>query len=298
MRADELTIRLCRPDEQDECLAVERQAWAPFNWEAQGAVGVDYFPALHVVAVAPDDRIVATIDGCPMAWDGDPDSLPEGGWTDVVLAAQQLTEWQPYACALGASILPEAQGGGLARRLLEGLRDAACAAGFFGMLAPVRPTAWTRMPHLTIGQYAQIRLPDGRHFDPWARTHERVGGTIIGSCHASAVFAGGHADWERWTGTRLPWDGSVIAPRTAGWLELRDGHGVLTESSLWLWHDLLRGQTAAGAGTGDDPAVTAVHPDRHAEPEPDVRDVNDMISRDMRLMQPVGAADEPYASAS
>ena len=143
-----------------------------------------------------------------------------------------------FACALGASILPEARGGGLARELLIGLRDAASAAGYEGVLAPVRPTAWTQMPHLTVAEYANVRLPDGRHFDPWVRTHEAVGGRIIGTCPDSAVFSGERADWERWTGTRLPENGRLIAPHTAGWLTITDDWGVLSEASLWLLHDL------------------------------------------------------------
>jgi GNAT superfamily N-acetyltransferase len=268
---DDLLIRLCHPDEEEVCWNIEQACWAPFNWEADGAEGVGYFPALHVVAQNSAGDLVATVDACPVHWDGDPGSLPDGGWTDVVLAAQQGFDEPPaFACALGASILPAARGAGISRRLLIGLRDAAKRAGYLGLLAPVRPTARLHMPHLPIAEYERTRLPDGRHFDPWVRTHEAVGGKIIGSCHASAVFQGSRPDWERWTGMRLPDNGRVLAPHTAGWLDLVDGWGVLTESSLWLLHDLVTGPGAdLPAGPfqpADHQLADPANPDRNDRP--------------------------------
>ena len=65
MARDDLEFRLCRPYEEPASWDVEQVAWAPFNWEARGAVGVDYFPELHVVAaekatgrLVADDRRV------------------------------------------------------------------------------------------------------------------------------------------------------------------------------------------------------------------------------------------------
>jgi GNAT superfamily N-acetyltransferase len=235
--SDTYEIRPCPPEDDERAWWVERQVWAPFNWEADGAVGVDHDPDLHFVAYTPGGELVATIDGCGFDWDGDPATLPENGWTGIVLAAQQGFSRQPaYAAALGASILPAHRKGGLAGRLLTALRDRALELGYRGLVAPVRPSARWRMPHLSIEEYMRVRLPDGRHFDPWVRAHERIGGRIIGACAESAVFGGTREQWERWVGMRLPDNGVVICDHTIGPLELIDGYGILREDSLWLLH--------------------------------------------------------------
>ena len=45
------TIRLCQKEEEDASWDVERQVWDPFNWQADGSVGIDYDPNLHFVAL-------------------------------------------------------------------------------------------------------------------------------------------------------------------------------------------------------------------------------------------------------
>jgi GNAT superfamily N-acetyltransferase len=234
-----LELRLCRPDELERSYAVENTVWAPFNWEAAGAIVEEaYDPALHLVAVTSDGEIVATINACPINWDGDPATLPAGGWSEIMdRFNRNLIGPSRYASAVGASILPAYQGGGLAGQLLSGLRDQAFKLGYQALLAPVRPTNRWRMPHLHISEYEHVRLPDGRHFDPWVRVHERVGGRIIGSCAASARFSGSREQWEGWLGMRLPDNGDVLCDRTIGYLKLVAGWGVLEEDSLWILHE-------------------------------------------------------------
>jgi len=230
-------IRPARPEEDAAAFAVERAVWAPYNWLADGGVGLDYDQSLHIVAADEAGRLVATIDACPMEWDGEVAHLPPEGWRDVNIRAAEGFVGQPrYACALGASILPEARGGGLASDLLTTLRDCASALGYEGLLAPVLPSARAHMPQLSISEYAQMRLPDGRHFDPWVRAHERVGGRIIGTTERSMYWWGEREQWQEWTGMQLPENGSLLIDGSSGWLELVDGYGELVEGSLWLLH--------------------------------------------------------------
>ena len=231
------TIRLIRPGEEQAAFAVERSVWAPFNWLAEGSMGTDYHNDMHLVAVNAAGRVVANIDAFPFDWDGNPDTLPAEGWRDAIIAANQGFDHQPrYACAHGASILPEARGGGLAADMLVALRDQVLSLGYVGMVAPLRPTARARMPHLSIDEYVQVRLPDGHHFDPWLRAHERVGGRIIGATERSMYWWGEREQWEEWTRMRLPDNGSVLIDGSTGWLELVDGYGVLVEDSVWVLH--------------------------------------------------------------
>lgn len=238
----EYEIRLARPDESDACEAIERQVWSTFHDQANGNIWIDYDPELHVVAVDETGRVIATGDGCPFAWDGNPHSLPAGGWAEVIEQAYDLADQgapkPEYACALGISILPDARGAGLGLKMLAGLRAAATAAGYKALAAPVRPTAAWRMPHLSMAEYSRVRLTDGRHFDPWIRVHEKAGGRIIGSCEDSITLSGTREQWEEWTGLRLPEQGFVIVEGANSYLTLGNGLGFLTEGSVWLLHEL------------------------------------------------------------
>lgn len=229
-----ITIRPGEPADEDAAIAVENAVWAPFHWMADGAPEWDYDPQLWVVA-EQDGAIVASADGCRIDWSGQPGNLPARGWSEVIENAPKASG-SPWASALGTSILPGLRGQGLARRMLEALAGRAREAGCRGMLAPARPSARAMMPHLAIADYAALRLPDGRHFDPWIRTHERIGGRIIGTCEASMRVSGPHGDWEAWTGMLLPHQGRLLVPGAIGWLELRDGRGELSEDSIWVLH--------------------------------------------------------------
>lgn len=236
MPADPFVVRPGRPADEDAALAVENAVWAPFHWEGDDLPGWEYDPLLWVVAER-EGRIVASADGCRMHWDGDPAGLPGGGWMEVLeRAPDALADGAPWGCALGTSILPEAQGHALSGRMLIGLVERARAAGLRGLLAPARPTARARMPELPIADYAGVRLADGRHFDPWLRVHERIGGTIIGTCSPSMRVSAPHADWERWLGEPLPERGRLLIGGAIGYLELRGGVGTLTEDSVWVLH--------------------------------------------------------------
>ena len=229
-------IRLCAPDEEASSWALEGEVWNPFNWMAEGAVGIDYDPELHYLAVNPDHRLLATIDAHPMEWDGDPRTLPEGGWTELIERAEAGFERRPaYAFAVGASVREELRGTGVAGELLTALRDRALSLGYRGLVAPVLPSARWRCPRLTTAAYAALRLPDMRHFDPWIRVHERIGGRIIGSCPISATFRAPRSDWERWFGVRLPSSGSIVL-EGAGELELAFDTGLLIQESIWILH--------------------------------------------------------------
>lgn len=242
MNGDEITVRLARPEDSEACEAIERAVWSTFHDQAEGNIWIDYDPELHVVAERADGTIVATGDACPFAWDGRPETLPYHGWAEVIERAYELRETNApkpaFACALGISILPDARGTGLGLRMLSGLREAATAAGYKGLAAPVRPTEAWRMPHMTMAEFSRVRLPDGRHFDPWIRVHERAGGTIIGSCEDSITLQGSREQWEEWTGLRLPEQGFVLVDGANAYLTLGGGIGVLTEGSVWLLHEL------------------------------------------------------------
>ncbi len=80
------------------------------------------------------------------------------------------------------------------------------------------------------------RREDGSHFDPWLRIHERVGGRIVAPAPQSMTIEAPAAEWEDWTGVRLPEDGVYVIPRALAPLDVRDGVGRHVEPNVWMRH--------------------------------------------------------------
>jgi hypothetical protein len=136
------------------------------------------------------------------------------------------------------SVDPGRQGERLGGRMLQVSRDAARAAGLGAVLAPVRPTYKERYPLIPIERYIAWRRPDGSHFDPWLRLHERVGGEILCGAPESVRIEASVADWEEWTGMVFPDDGEYVVPGMLDPLRVRGGVGTHVEPNVWVCHRL------------------------------------------------------------
>jgi GNAT superfamily N-acetyltransferase len=171
----------------------------------------------------------------PTAWDGTADDLPSG-WDEAFLRAYESGREPDVLSALAISVRPDRQSQGLARRMLEEMRGAAAAGGLRELIAPVRPTLKARYPLIPIEEYMEWRRPDGSHFDPWIRVHERVGGEILAPAPESMVMDSPVSDWEEWTGMQFPADGDYVVPEMLAPLHVRDGRGRHVEPNVWLRH--------------------------------------------------------------
>lgn len=236
-------VRMATPADYQAAHDLENALWDTFHAKAHGNVWCPYWEELHVVAIDREDgRLVGTGDAVPFDWDGTIEGLPERGWQEVIFLGRKRKEnpdrFSParYASAVGISIDRSARRGGLGSRLLKAMKEAALAAGYEALAAPVRPSERWRMVDLPIDQYANVRLPGGRHFDPWVRAHESVGGEIISTCVTSNVLHGSREEWESWTGLSLPDDGRVLLDGANTYLSLESGYGQLIEDSIWLLH--------------------------------------------------------------
>jgi hypothetical protein len=118
------------------------------------------------------------------------------------------------------------------------MRGAAAAGGLRELIAPVRPTLKARYPLIPIERYLEWRRPDGTHFDPWIRVHERSGGEILAAAPESMVMDCPVSDWEEWTGMQFPEDGDYVVPEMLAPLYVRDGRGRHVEPNVWLRHRL------------------------------------------------------------
>jgi GNAT superfamily N-acetyltransferase len=183
------------------------------------------------------DELVAEFHSVPMPWDGTMADLP-AGWDEAFTRAFESPREPAVLCALALSVLPERQGERLSSVMLEAMRAATREGGLAKLLAPVRPTLKARYPLIAIDDYIAWRGADGRHFDPWIRIHEHVGGRILAAAPESMVIEAPVADWEEWTKMPFPGDGTYVVPGMLAPLVVERGIGRHVEPNVWLVHDV------------------------------------------------------------
>jgi GNAT superfamily N-acetyltransferase len=178
----------------------------------------------------------ALFDGDELVAEGNciPVSGQPAQWRDAFVAAFERGGDPDRVCALAIMVSPEHRGGGISRRMLEHMRSLAAPIG--DLVAPVRPTLKAKYPNVTIEEYAGWRRDDGTHFDPWIRTHERLGGEITGVAEEAMLIEGPVSKWQEWTGLDFSTDGEHLVPGALVPVTVRNGHGVYREPCVWLHH--------------------------------------------------------------
>jgi hypothetical protein len=209
-----------------------REAWPEFV--LHDALSNEHWPRLYEehadfqFALLDGDEVLAEGASIPVA------GMP-AGWRQAF-----LSEGEPdRLCALMVLIAPHNHGRGLSRPMLEFMRGLAAQRGW-ELVAPVRPTRKERYPLIPIERYAQWRREDGLLFDPWLRTHERLGASVIGTGNEAMLVEGTIAEWEEWTRMPFPGSGPHVVPGALVPVEVdveRD-RAVYAEPCVWMRHPL------------------------------------------------------------
>ena len=241
-RAEPITVRP-RPDDQMNALFAD--GWPAFitaDREVKRHIGAvrSLFADLELVLLDVDDVIVASGWGVPLRWDGEPANLP-GGYTDAMSRAvtgRTAGEVPDTFVIMAAQVHPDRRGHGLAGELLTALVQLAEDRHWTRVIAPVRPTLKDRYPLTPIESFATWTREDGAPLDPWIRTHWRLGARIIGTAPRSQTMTGSLAEWEAWTGMRLPEPGDYVIPDGLSALHIEQdaATGTYVEPTVWLQH--------------------------------------------------------------
>ena len=257
-------VRLAqRPELKEQIDHLHQIAWPTFMlhsnlggryWRRLFTVFADY----QLVVCDETGAAVAAGNTIPLPWDGTVAGLPPG-WDQMMEAGALAREQGRAPAVLGAVaavVVPERQGQGLSQLVLRGMKAIAAAHGFDALVAPVRPTLKSRYPLTPIERYAYWTQADGLPFDPWLRTHARLGAEIVRLAPRSMLIDGTVAEWEAWTGLRLPESGDYIVPGALQPLTVdceRD-RGEYLDPNVWMRHAVrpeaarLLDDYAAGAG--------------------------------------------------
>ena len=180
-------------------------------------------------ALVDGDRVLAEGNSIPVA------GMP-AAWRDAL--GDGFDQPEPdRLCAIAILIDPDAHGRGLSRVMLEHMRGLAAARGW-DLVAPVRPTLKHRYPLTPMERYMHWRRDDGLLFDPWLRSHERVGAELVAVAHDSLVSEGTVADLEEWCGLAFPESGSYVVEGGLVPVEIDREHdrGSYREPNVWMRH--------------------------------------------------------------
>jgi hypothetical protein len=87
-------------------------------------------------------------------------------------------------------------------------------------------------------RYIAWRRPDGMLFDPWLRTHERLGADIVKVASESTTVTGTVAEWEEWTEMTFPESGTYVVSGALVPIEIdrEQDEGVYVEPNVWMVH--------------------------------------------------------------
>jgi len=193
-----------------------------------------------IVYDCSNDRFLAQGNTIPFHWSGRDGDLPDGVPAVLQQAFREREEGTRATslCALLAGVQPRAKSTGLSAELVRYMKEIARRAGLSSLVAPVRPNLKERYPRTPMERYVKWRRPDGLLFDPWLRTHERLGARFAGIAREGNVFRGTVTEWEGWTGLSLPESGEYVVPGAMNPVVIdRDrDEGVLTEPNVWMVH--------------------------------------------------------------
>ncbi|NTU62159.1 MAG: GNAT family N-acetyltransferase [Chloroflexi bacterium] len=242
------------PDRLGEARQLNGSVWPEFMfhdavadrlWDRLEGTFSDY----QTMWLDEDDHVVAVGNTLPLAWDGAIDHLPIG-WDDAFERAvhdHDAGRGSTTLCAIQATVDRSLQGQGLSRMVLRGMRHRAAQAGLAALIAPVRPTLKCQYPLAPMERYMQWTQPDGSPFDPWLRTHWRLGALIVKVADPSMRIESTIANWEEWTKMRFPETGQYIVPGALNPIEIdiEADRGRYVEPNVWVQHTVTTADAVA-----------------------------------------------------
>jgi GNAT superfamily N-acetyltransferase len=200
-------------------------------------------PEFQFVLYDPEsDRALAEGHTIPCRWDGTPEGLPRGidGLLEGAFALRAAGGRPDTLSALAIEIAPGARGAGLSATMIAAMARIARDHDLGGLIAPLRPTWKERYPLTPIERYAAWTREDGLPFDPWIRTHVRLGAEILRPEPESLRIAGTVAEWESWIDLPLPESGEYVFPHGLAPLRVdREADlGLYYEPNVWVGHSV------------------------------------------------------------
>lgn len=177
----------------------------------------------------------------PACWDGTVEDLP-GTIETIIAAGLDLGDTPPDTLiAVAALVDSRYRGKHLSSEILKQMNGLAQTHSCRDLIVPVRPTWKARYPLQSIEQYASWRREDGFLFDPWLRTHERLGATVLACVDTTLTVQGTVEEWQEWTGMVFPKSGSYIVEGALQpvVMDVENDIGIYDDPNVWMRHKVI-----------------------------------------------------------
>jgi GNAT superfamily N-acetyltransferase len=171
-------------------------------------------------------------------WDGKIGSLPDSIETIIANGLKTKDKSPNTLMAVAALVDNRYRGQNLSAEILKQMKQLAKRHGLKDLLVPVRPIWKSRYPLQSIDGYAGWRRSDGLFYDPWLRTHQRLGGKIIKCVDSTYKVEGSIEDWQTWTGMVFPETGNYIVEGALEpvAIDVESNIGVYHDPNVWMQH--------------------------------------------------------------
>lgn len=237
-----------RPDLIDPVCEVNESGWPEFMFHDPVADRLfhylyDVFLDFQVALLDDSGSVIAAGNSIPVTWDGRVESLPDRGWDAMMelgVSNYEKGVAPDTLSAIQVVIAREHLGSGLSKHVLMALKAGAARHGFKAMIAPVRPNLKHQYPLTPMERYIRWTQPDGAPFDPWLRTHWKLGAQMVGVCSQSMINLGTADEWESWIGMRFPETGAYVVPGALCPVEIdrEQNAGRYVEPNVWMLHKI------------------------------------------------------------
>ncbi|MCB0374582.1 MAG: hypothetical protein KDD04_01535 [Sinomicrobium sp.] len=226
----------------------KKLGWPHFEFE--GEVARSYwrkiaicYPECQLLLIDPLDATIKAIgQSISIYWNGTPEALPSGWDGAITLGFKQLNSKiaANTLVPLAITIRSDCQGKGYSKKLLEGMKAISKKMGLRYMIAPVRPMLKSLYPTIAMEKYIRWKNKSGEFFDPWIRTHSRMGARILKIAPKSLIISGTVTEWEQWTNMAFPESGDYVVPEALStvYIDRTKNHGLYLQPNVWMQHSV------------------------------------------------------------
>ncbi|MDR0218294.1 MAG: transferase [Enterobacteriaceae bacterium] len=241
-----------RKDLREESYHLVGVSWPEFidhdevidkHWDTLYEPDFSHFQKYAILKQGQKERLIGSLNAIPFPWESTAlDQLPDEGWDAILCKGAEAKGKIPanMLSALSVTVDAEFRGKNIPALLIESVKQTAREASLQGMVVPVRPSLKSHYPLQNFVEYCGWKNEKGEPFDPWIRTHCRLGGKIIKPAFRSMQIYGAVEEWEEWTGMRFPQSGEYIIPGGLVPLvvDMEKQTASYIEPNLWVYHRL------------------------------------------------------------
>ena len=232
-----------RPDLEGALKALNRRSWPDFIMYGDTYRWDRFYAGLSSFLLVLTDRNDLLIGGgftVPVSWNGAMDDLPSSIETIIESGLESKGSGANTLIPVAAVVDKGARGQNLSAEILKQMKALAIRRGFSNLIVPVRPTWKARYPLQSIESYAAWRNKEGLLYDPWLRTHQRLGATVMTCANSTLTIKGTVEDWENWTGMVFPESGEYVVKHALQpvRIDIASNVGIYHDPNVWMQHPI------------------------------------------------------------